>query len=68
MVAVGRQWLPMFLPSFRLTNRVLGASQPQIHQKIQSLSDHISPSIIVGWGRRKYPSCEYRRSKDLCAV
>ncbi len=53
MAAVGRRrppWLGcFFLPSFRLTNRVSGASQPQNHPKTNHQSHQISLYCDSTW-------------------
>ncbi len=60
-------WGVFFLPSFHLANRVSEVPQPQNHQK-KPLSQLISPSIMVGWGRLKYLSYAHARSEDACAI
>jgi hypothetical protein len=57
-----------FLPSFRLANLVPGYLTTPKPPKNQPLSDLISPPIMVGCGRFKYPSCAYSWLEDVSAV
>ncbi len=69
MAAVG-QWRPpwlgwFFWPSFRLGVQCPPTPKPP---KNQPLSHLISPSIMVGWGHFKYPSCAHAWLEDTWAI
>jgi hypothetical protein len=71
MAPMGRRRPPwpgcIFLPSFRLANRVSEVCQPKTNRNPTTDQPDIS-IIFGGMGRLKYPSSENPSGEDACAI